>query len=154
MEYDLRPCPRCGGDARVFVRESNGHEFFAGCKNLKCPTYTPYAASKSEATDMWNNGNFCVATATDAEIDMLEEAASRALRMRVVWGDLTGEWMHCLDRSILETDCKHKIPLRHVAMAESFEDAAHIAAANPAIILALIRELRVCREKKPTEEEQ
>lgn len=147
MEHELKPCPHCGRDAKVYIRESNGHEFFAGCKNLKCPTYTPYVASESEAADMWNKGKLCVATATNADIDNLEEMASRSLRLRVVWGDLTGDWAHCLDRSVLETDFKCKIPLKRVATAENFEDAAYIAAANPATILALIHELRACRAK-------
>lgn len=138
----LKPCPHCGGEARIYVRQGGASgEFFAGCRNMKCPTYTLYAKSENEAATMWNDGELCTPTVTDKEIAKLEEMASRALRLRVWEGLCAGEWSHCLDRTILETDVKHGgLPHRHVALVDSCEDAAFIGAASPRIILGLIRD--------------
>ena len=92
---------------------------------------------------------------TDKEIAKLEMMATKTLRLRIWEGLCTGEWSHCLDRTILETDVKHGgLPHRHVALVDSCEDAAFIGAASPRIILGLIRELRSCRELLRVYEQQ
>lgn len=154
-DKELKPCPACGGEARIYVRQGGASgEFFAGCRNMKCPTYTLYAKSEIEAATMWNDGELCTPTVTDKEIAKLEMMASKTLRLRIWEGLCAGEWCHYLDRTILETGVKHgSLPHHHVALVDSREDAAFIGAASPRIILGLIRELRKARIGEMPEDE-
>lgn len=154
---ELKQCPNCGRDGKIYRRKSCTYlgKFFAVCKNVSCPTCTSYVGTEEGAILAWNGGDICPITATDAEIDNLKKAASRAMRVRIREGLLTGKWVHYFDKGVLDFTVQDKdVPRIKVAYTEKIEDAAYIAAAKPTTILALIRELRACRAKLAEYEQQ
>ena len=144
----LKPCLRCGGSARVYIVENSNLQkrWFAGCENTQCPTHTEYADTEESALLLWNTGQRHGYSLSESDLDKLERAASEALRYRIRDGFLTGEWEHCLDRSILEPETEDsKMPLHSVALVDSPVDAALIGAVKPRVVVALIQGLKEAR---------
>lgn len=145
----LKPCPHCGGPASVYVSENSNlqNRWFSACENTQCLTHTDYVDTEESACLMWNAEVFHDYSLSESDLDKLERSASEALRYRFREGFLTGEWEHCLDRSILEPKTEDpKMPLHSVALVDNPTDAAFIGSAKPRIIIASIRELREARD--------
>lgn len=54
MEYELKPCPFCGGEARIISDIYVGKlEHLAACRYCKASSWT--YESKEEAIEAWNN---------------------------------------------------------------------------------------------------
>ena len=54
METELKPCPFCGGEAKIL---ENGFGFFdVSCKKLSCRGYTKFLhyTNKEKAISKWN----------------------------------------------------------------------------------------------------
>lgn len=148
MDSQLKPCPLCGGSAKLYIAENSNLQkrWFAACENTQCPTYTEYADTEESALLLWNTGQRHDYSLSEADLDKLGRTASEALRYRIRDGFLTGEWEHCLDRSILEPKAEYpKMPLHSVALVDSPVDAAFIGSVKPRVVVALLLELRDAR---------
>lgn len=148
MDSQLNPCSHCGGSAKLYIAENSSLQkrWFVACENTQCPTHTEYADTEESARLLWNTGQRHDYSLSEADLDKLGRTASEALRYRIRDGFLTGEWEHCLDRSILEPKAEDpKMPLHSVALVDSPVDAAFIGAVKPRVVVAILLELRDAR---------
>lgn len=51
---ELKPCPFCGGDARIYQDTSHSTAWFCGCEDWDCFGNMMWDETKTGATDKWN----------------------------------------------------------------------------------------------------
>ena len=150
-EFELLLCPHCGGtDLQV---DYNGvyERHFVRCYNFSCHMQGPEVYGREKAAEAWNNLPRKVEALPDAQLDELEKLAGEATpgpwrveEAPIVAGYYGG--INAADGStiVIATDfvCLECGEFTGECGIERKEDAAFIAAANPAVVLALIAEVR------------
>lgn len=144
-EIELRPCPACGGtDLQV---DYNGvyERHFVRCYNLPCHMQGPEIYGKEAAAQAWNELPRKVEALPDAQLDALEKLAGKASPGSWVYEEAFGgraeRWAFVV-RQAKEESGSYPAIAEMVGEERTEEDAAFIAAANPAVVLALIAEVR------------
>ncbi|WP_299396035.1 Lar family restriction alleviation protein [uncultured Desulfovibrio sp.] len=144
-EIELRPCPACGGtDLQV---DYNGvyERHFVRCYNLPCHMQGPEIYGKEAAAQAWNELPRKVEALPDAQLDALEKLAGKASPGIWVYEEAFGgraeRWAFVV-RQAKEESGSYPAIAEMVGEERTEEDAAFIAAANPAVVLALIAEVR------------
>ena len=144
-EIELMPCPACGGtDLQV---DYNGvyERHFVRCYNLPCHMQGPEIYGKEAAAQAWNELPRKVEALPDAQLDALEKLAGEATEggwcYEEAFGGQANHWAFIVRRDIDEPGFYSAIA-EMVGEERTEEDAAFIAAANPAVVLALIAEVR------------
>jgi hypothetical protein len=62
---ELKPCPFCGGGARIYQDPSHSTAWFCGCEDWDCFGNMMWDETKTGATDKWNRR--AVLAALDAQ---------------------------------------------------------------------------------------
>ena len=142
---DLRPCPHCGGtDLIIYGKGREKH--YVRCHS--CNMQGPEVYGREKAAEAWNNLPRQVEALPDAKLDELEELAGKATQGGWVYeeafGGITEHWAFVV-RQDKEESGSYPAIAEMVGEERTEEDAAFIAAANPAVVLALIHTLRDCR---------
>lgn len=142
---ELKPCPHCGGtDLQV---DFNGvyERHFVRCYNPDCHMQGPEVYGREQAAEAWNKLPRKVESLPDARLDELEELAGKATEggwcYEEAFGGLANRWAFIVRRDIHEPGFYSAIA-EMVGEERTEDDAAFIAAANPAVVLALIAEVR------------
>ena len=160
---ELRPCPHCGGtDLQV---DYNGvwERNFVRCYNHSCHMQGPEAFGREAAAQAWNALPRKVERVPDSQLDALEKLAGEETpgpwgveETPIVAGYYGG--INAADGSTIvrATDfvCFECGEFTGECGIERKEDAAFIAAANPAVVLALIHELRCSRSRERNRREK
>lgn len=141
-EFELLPCPHCGGEPLVLWTDGN-LSFHVEC--TYCEVCGPAASVESKAVDGWNALPRKVERVPDAQLDALEELAGKASPGSWVYEEAFGgraeRWAFVV-RQAKEESGSYPAIAEMVGEERTEEDAAFIAAANPAVVLALIAEVR------------
>lgn len=146
-EIELMPCPHCGGrEIRVFDKYYSGaiaRAYYVIC--FDCRMKGPELSGNEAAAEAWNNLPRKVEALPDAQLDELEELAGKATEggwcYEEAFGGLANRWAFIVRRDIHEPGFYSAIA-EMVGEERTEDDAAFIAAANPAVVLALIAEVR------------
>ena len=154
---DLKPCPHCGGtDLQV---DFNGvyERHFVRCYNPDCHMQGPEVYGREKAAEAWNNLPRKVEALPDAQLDVLEKLAGKASPGIWVYEEAFGgrseRWAFVVRQAKEESDSYPAIA-EMVGEERTEEDAAFIAAANPAVVLSLIHELRCSRRREQNRREK
>lgn len=141
-EFELLLCPHCGGEPIVLWTDGDR---VCRVECTCCEVRGPAATVESKAVDGWNALPRKVETLPDAQLDALEELAGKATEggwcYEEAFGGQANHWAFIVRRDIDEPGFYSAIA-EMVGEERTEEDAAFIAAANPAVVLALIAEVR------------
>lgn len=143
-EIELRPCPACGGTDLQINWNGVYERHFVRCYNHSCHMQGPEAYGRA-AIDAWNALPRKVERVPDAQLDALEELAGKASPGSWVYEEAFGgraeRWAFVV-RQAKEESGSYPAIAEMVGEERTEDDAAFIAAANPAVVLALIAEVR------------
>lgn len=151
-EIELMPCPHCGGrEIRVFDKYYSGaiaRAYYVIC--FDCRMKGPELSGNEAAAEAWNKLPRKVESLPDSQLDELEELAGKATPggwcYEEAFGGFANRWAFIVRRDIHEPGFYSAIA-EMVGEERTEDDAAFIAAANPAVVLALIQELRAYRSR-------
>ena len=172
---NLRPCPHCGGtDLQV---DYNGvyERHFVRCYNHECHMQGPEVYGREQAAELWNNLPRKVEALPDARLDALEKLAGEATpgpwatygnSQEILGGQVCSGWhdvyglidgeiwvLMAMNSNMVEPE-ERQLPAtekdvrRKYAPGQAGRNARYVAAANPAVVLALIAEIRRHRSAK------
>ena len=152
-EIELKPCPYCGGtEMRVFDKYYSGaiaRAYYVIC--FDCWMKGPELSGSEAAAEAWNNLPRKVESLPNSQLDELEELAGKATPggwcYEEAFGGFANRWAVIVRRGIHEPGFYSAIA-EMVGEERTEDDAAFIAAANPAVVLALIAEVRRHRSAK------
>ena len=149
----LKPCPHCGG---------NHVELFWDLQKCSyvlchaCLMQGPGIFGDENAAKAWNALPRKVDALPDARLDELEELAGKATPggwcYEEACGGFANRWAFIVRRDIHEPGFYSAIA-EMVGEERTEDDAAFIAAANPAVVLSLIQELRCYRSREAEQQE-
>ena len=147
-EIELKPCPYCGGTDLIIY--GNGIEkHYVRCHS--CNLQGPDVYGREQAAEAWNNLPRKVEALPNSQLDELEELAGKATEggwcYEEAFGGLANRWAFIVRRDIHEPGFYSAIA-EMVGEERTEDDTAFIAAANPAVVLALIAEIRRHRSAK------
>lgn len=143
-EIELKLCPHCGGtDLRIgFNAVGERHYVVCSCCLMRGPEKL---GDEDRAAKYWNALPRKVEALPDAKLDELEELAGKATQGGWVYeenfGGIAEHWAFVVRQDKEESGSCPAIA-EMVGEERTEEDAAFIAAANPAVVLALIAEVR------------
>lgn len=149
-EIELKPCPYCGGsDLRIgFNAVEERHYVVCSHCLMRGPEKL---GDEDRAAKYWNALPRKVESLPDARLDELEELAGKATEggwcYEEAFGGFANRWAFIVRRDIHEPGFYSAIA-EMVGEERTEDDAAFIAAANPAVVLALIAEVRRHRSAK------
>lgn len=142
---ELKLCPHCGGTDLQIDYNGVWERHFVRCYNHDCHMQGPEVYGKEAAAEAWNNLPRQVEALPDAQLDALEELAGKATQGGWVYeenfGGIAEHWAFVV-RQDKEESGSYPTIAEMVGEERTEEDAAFIAAANPAVVLALIAEVR------------
>ena len=142
-EIELRPCPHCEGSDLIIYWNGVYEKHYARCHS--CHMQGPEVYGKEAAAEAWNNLPRQVEALPDAQLDALEELAGKATQGGWVYeeafGGIAEHWAFVV-RQDKEESGSYPTIAEMVGEERTEEDAAFIAAANPAVVLAPIAEVR------------
>lgn len=142
-EIELKPCPYCGGSDLIIYWNGVYEKHYARCHS--CHMQGPEVYGREAAAELWNNLPRKVEALPDARLDELEELAGKATEggwcYEEAFGGFANRWAFIVRRDIHEPGFYSAIA-EMVGEERTEDDAAFIAAANPAVVLALIAEVR------------
>ena len=148
-EIELKPCPHCGGSDLIIYWNGVYEKHYARCHS--CHVQGPEVYGREAAAELWNNLPRKVEALPDARLDELEELAGKATEggwcYEEAFGGFANRWAFIVRRDIHEPGFYSAIA-EMVGEERTEDDAAFIAAANPAVVLALIAEIRRHRSAK------
>ena len=167
-EIELMPCPACGG-TDLQVHWSGVYErHFVRCYNCDCHMQGPEAYGRA-AIDAWNALPRKVERVPDAQLDALEKLAGEATpgpwatygnSQEILGGQICSGWhdvyglvdgeiwvlmamnSNMVEPEELQLPATEKGFRRKSAPGQAGKNARYVAAANPAVVLALIAEVR------------
>ena len=148
-EIELNPCPHCGGSDLFIYWNGVYEKHYARCHS--CHMQGPEVYDREAAAELWNNLPRKVEALPDAQLDELEELAGKATEggwcYEEAFGGFANRWAFIVRRDRDESGFYSAIA-EMVGEERTEDDAAFIAAANPAVVLALIAEVRRHRSAK------
>ena len=174
---NLRPCPHCGGrEIRVFDKYYSGaiaRAYYVIC--FDCRMKGPELSGNEAAAEAWNNLPRKVEALPDAQLDALEKLAGEATpgpwatygnSQEILGGQVCSGWhdvyglidgeiwvLMAMNSNMVEPE-ERQLPAtekdvrRKYAPGQAGRNARYVAAANPAVVLALIQELRGYRSRE------
>ena len=164
-EIELKPCPACGGEPLVLWTDGN---LICHVECTSCEVCGPAASVESKAVDGWNALPRKVERVPDAQLDALEKLAGEATpgpwatydNSQDVFGRKPYSWFqiyamidgdmwvimsansNMVEPEELQLPATEKGFRRKSAPGQAGKNARYVAAANPAVVLALIAEVR------------
>lgn len=143
-EIELKPCPYCGGTDLRIGFNAVGERHYVVCSH--CLMRGPEKlGDEDRAAKYWNALPRKVEALPDARLDELEELAGKATEggwcYEEAFGGFANRWAFIVRRDRDEPGFYSAIA-EMVGEERTEDDAAFIAAANPAVVLALIAEVR------------
>lgn len=149
-EIELKSCPHCGGtDLRIgFNAVGERHYVVCSCCLMRGPEKL---GDEDRAVKYWNALPRKAEALPDAQLDALEKLAGEATEggwcYEEAFGGQANHWAFIVRRDIDEPGFYSAIA-EMVGEERTENDAAFIAAANSAVVLALIAEVRRHRSTK------
>ena len=167
-EIELRPCPACGGTDLQINWNGVYERHFVRCYNHSCHMQGPEAYGRA-AIDAWNALPRKVERVPDSQLDALEKLAGEATpgpwatygnSQEILGGQICSGWhdvyglvdgeiwvlmamnSNMVEPEELQLPATEKGFRRKSAPGQAGKNARYVAAANPAVVLALIAEVR------------
>lgn len=165
-EIELKPCPACGGGPLVLWTDGN---LICHVECTSCEVCGPAASVESKAVDGWNALPRKVERVPDSQLDALEKLAGEATpgpwatygnSQEILGGQICSGWhdvyglvdgeiwvlmamnSNMVEPEELQLPATEKGFRRKSAPGQAGKNARYVAAANPAVVLALIAEVR------------
>lgn len=167
-EIELMPCPACGGTDLQVHWNGVYERHFVRCYNCDCHMQGPEAYGRA-AIDAWNALPRKVERVPDSQLDALEKLAGEATpgpwatygnSQEILGGQICSGWhdvyglvdgeiwvlmamnSNMVEPEELQLPATEKGFRRKSAPGQAGKNARYVAAANPAVVLALIAEVR------------
>lgn len=172
-EIELKPCPYCGGSDLIIYWNGVYEKHYARCHS--CHMQGPEVYGREAAAELWNNLPRKVEALPDAQLDALEKLAGEATpgpwatygnSQEILGGQICSGWhdvyglvdgeiwvLMAMNSNMVEEE-ERQLPAtekdvrRKYAPGQAGRNARYVAAANPAVVLALIAEVRRHRSAK------
>lgn len=165
----LLPCPHCGGTDLQIDWNGVWERHFVRCYKSSCHMQGPEVYGREAAAKLWNNLPRKVESLPDAQLDALEKLAGEATpgpwatygnSQEILGGQVCSGWhdvyglidgeiwvLMAMNSNMVEPE-ERQLPAtekdvrRKYAPGQAGRNARYVAAANPAVVLALIAEVR------------